>query len=228
MTQAAFLERKRISPGAIAMVALLHGAGITALVLAKEPGFIRQRLHPITMVNVDEDKPPPEKPKPQPPQPPQQKEVLTWVPPIVKTPPQDPRPLDPTPYQPPRLDPLPGPKAADPPLPPTPLPPPPPPAPKLEPARARANLGSYVSDADYPSEAIRREEQGTTRFRLTVSPDGRVAGCTVTASSGSAALDNATCRLMRSRARFTPAHDTSGNAVADVVTNAITWRLPAG
>jgi protein TonB len=109
-----------------------------------------------------------------------------------------------------------------------PPPPPPPPVTKLEPARAKANLATYLSDADYPSDAIRREEQGATRFKLAVGPDGRVSGCTVTASSGSAALDLATCRLMKSRARFAPARDTSGSPTTDVVSSTIVWRLPAG
>jgi protein TonB len=109
-----------------------------------------------------------------------------------------------------------------------PPPPPPPPPAKIEPARARANLASYVSDADYPTSAIRAEEQGTTRFRLSVSPDGRVGDCTVTGSSGSSALDNATCRIMRSRARFTPARDGNGNPTGDTVGSSIRWVLPEG
>jgi protein TonB len=108
-----------------------------------------------------------------------------------------------------------------------PAPPPPPPAPpRIEPARARANLASYVSDADYPASAIRAEEQGTTGFRLTVGPDGRVTACSVTSSSGSAALDQATCRIMRSRARFTPARDDHGQATTDSVSSRIRWVLP--
>jgi protein TonB len=112
-----------------------------------------------------------------------------------------------------------------PPLPPAP-PPPPPPAPKVEPARAKANLSSYVSDADYPDAAIRAEEQGTTGFRLEIGPDGRVTNCTVTSSSGSSTLDSATCRIMRSRARFTPAHDSSGRSVSDTYSYRIRWVLP--
>jgi periplasmic protein TonB len=93
-------------------------------------------------------------------------------------------------------------------------------------AKARANLASYISDADYPDAAIRNEEQGTTGFRLTVGPDGRVSNCEVTRSSGSSSLDNTTCRLMRSRARFTPARDTSGAATSDTVSASIRWVLP--
>jgi protein TonB len=97
---------------------------------------------------------------------------------------------------------------------------------KVEPARARANLASYVSDADYPPSAIRAEEQGTTGFRLEIGPNGRVTECTVTSSSGSSALDQATCRLMRSRAKFTPARDSSGNPTGDTTSARITWKLP--
>lgn len=98
---------------------------------------------------------------------------------------------------------------------------------EAQPARARANLPSYFSDADYPAAAIRAGEQGTTVFRLTVGPDGRVTNCVVTSSSGSSALDSATCRIMRSRARFTPARDAAGNAATDTVSSHVRWVLPA-
>jgi protein TonB len=97
----------------------------------------------------------------------------------------------------------------------------------VQPAKARANLASYISDDDYPQDAIRNEQQGTTRFRLDIGPDGRVTNCTVTGSSGSSSLDNATCRILRSRARFTPATDSSGNKTGDTVSQSIRWVLPA-
>ena len=74
--------------------------------------------------------------------------------------------------------------------------------------------------------AQRAEQQGTTGFRLTVGTDGRVSACTITSSSGSSALDEATCRIMRSRARFTPAHDEHGNPIGDSVSSRIRWVLP--
>jgi len=93
--------------------------------------------------------------------------------------------------------------------------------------RALANLASYISDADYPAAAIRAGEQGTVRFRLWIGPNGLVSDCRIEASSGSASLDEATCRIMRARARFTPAHDANGKAVEDTIASRIRWVLPA-
>jgi protein TonB len=226
MMQGGFYERKRMSPGAVGIVILLHGAAITALVMAKEGGFAQLKPKPTVVTLVPTDKDPPPKPKPPEPQA-QQPEIITRTPPVFKVPVVEPTPQPPKPIDPPRPQFVAGPVLVDPPKP-APPPPPPPPVARIEPAHAKANLGSYVSDADYPSDAIRREEQGATRFKLAVGPDGRVTGCTVTGSSGSAALDMATCRLMKGRARFAPARDSSGNAVADAVSSTIVWRLPNG
>lgn len=97
---------------------------------------------------------------------------------------------------------------------------------KLEAARAKGNLLALFSDDDYPSSAQRNGEQGTTTVRLTIGPDGRVSGCDVTGSSGSSALDSTTCNVLRRRARFTPAKDTSGNPTTDSMSQRVTWRLP--
>lgn len=93
-------------------------------------------------------------------------------------------------------------------------------------ARAKANISSLFSQEDYPASALRAGEQGTVRFRVSVDPSGRVSDCTVLTSSGSSALDSTTCRLLRSRARFTPATDKSGKAIPDSVESSVTWSLP--
>ena len=94
------------------------------------------------------------------------------------------------------------------------------------PARAKANLASLFSDLDYPAEAVAAREEGAVAFGLDIGPDGRVAACTITRSSGSTALDDATCRLISARARFTPAVDAAGQTVADHLAGRIVWRLP--
>ncbi len=98
----------------------------------------------------------------------------------------------------------------------------------VTPARAKANLVSLFSDQDYPADAVAARQQGDVGFILDVGPNGRVSGCTITRSSGSAVLDDATCRLIRSRARFTPALDATGATVPDRIAGKIKWTLPPG
>lgn len=94
------------------------------------------------------------------------------------------------------------------------------------PSRARGNIAAYISDSDYPPAAIRAQEQGRVAFRLGIGADGRVTTCTITASSGSATLDDTTCRILQNRARFVPARDARGVPVEDSVTGALNWILP--
>jgi protein TonB len=108
-----------------------------------------------------------------------------------------------------------------------PSPSPPPPRSFTPPQRARANLNSYFSTDDYPSDARRARAQGDTLVSMTIGPDGRVANCMVTASSGSSALDVASCRILRQRARYSPARDAAGNPTTGRDSGRITWRLPA-
>jgi protein TonB len=221
MTEGGFYQTRGTNPKAVAVVVLLHGAALTALIMAKGEVIERIIHRPIEVYPVPLPPPPPPHPVPPTPQPRTAQSQLDTPKPIVTFPPTG--PLTP----PSTIDP--------PPLPPGPvfakvdrIPVPPPPALTIEPARARADLHSYVSNADYPDAAIRNEEQGTTRFRLLVGANGKVVDCAVTGSSGSSALDSATCRLMKTRARFTPAHDSSGNPTTDNVASAIRWVLPDG
>lgn len=92
--------------------------------------------------------------------------------------------------------------------------------------RARANLGEIFGEADYPWPALIRSEQGVVRLEVSVDPAGSVEGCRVTDSSGSERLDEATCRILRERARYAPARNSDGDQVADRVTAQINWQLP--
>lgn len=94
--------------------------------------------------------------------------------------------------------------------------------------RPRTDPGSWVSTDDYPGAALRRGEQGTVRFEVAVAADGRVSGCRVLASSGSAELDAATCRTVSRRARFEPATDSAGARVTGTYTGSVHWVMPQG
>lgn len=93
-------------------------------------------------------------------------------------------------------------------------------------ASPKGSPGSWVSDRDYPSAAIREEREGLTRFRLTIGTDGRVTGCEITGSSGSADLDAATCAKVSSRARFAPAMGSDGLPTSGSYSGSIRWVLP--
>ncbi len=95
-----------------------------------------------------------------------------------------------------------------------------PPEPRLDPA-------AYVHELDYPAVALQAKQSGTVRYTLEIGPNGRVTKCLITQSSGSSWLDATTCRLMRSRARFTPAVDSNGNPATASVKQHYTWTLPA-
>ena len=207
-----------MTPGrmwAIVMVTILHALLGYAFVTGLAYKFVKNVQEDLKTFDVQEAPPPEEEPPPPPdtPQPP---------PPVTNPPPmQRFENLPPPPLPAPPPPPVPAPYV--PPAPPPPAPPPPPRT--VEPARARGSLPGLVSNDDYPASALRNEEQGTTGFRLTVGPDGRVSNCVVTSSSGSSALDTATCRLMRSRARFTPARNNLGQPTTDTVSARITWRI---
>lgn len=225
MKEGAFHQPRKGSPTALTIVVLMHGAAIAALAASKIDVAAIVRPKPTVIIPVPVPPPPP---------------------PVEDPPPTVELPRAPsTPVVPPRIVPTPQPPtdlvttAEIKPLPPIiparpaetivlPAPPPPQPAPprKVEAARAKANLASYVSNADYPAAALRSEDEGTTRFRLTVAPDGKVSACTVTQSSGSRVLDEATCRIMKRRARFTPARGSDGRPTSDTVGSAIRWELP--
>lgn len=59
-----------------------------------------------------------------------------------------------------------------------------------------------LHDIDYPASALRAEAQGTTLYRVSVDPQGRVTSCTVETSSGHPVLDATTCAVVTRRARF--------------------------
>ena len=90
----------------------------------------------------------------------------------------------------------------------------------------RAAPQSLVRPDDYPPAALAIRAEGRVAFVLTIGPDGRASECTVTRSSGSIALDAATCRIMRSRGRFTPAMDRHGNPAIATIAQEVVWTLP--
>ncbi|MCW3798727.1 TonB family protein [Sphingomonas sp. BN140010] len=212
---------------AIVVVALIHVLIGYALITGLAYSVVKKAAEDLKTFDVEDEPPPPPE---EPPPPPEQPQVETPPPPVVSPPPlvrtnTPPPPVSTAPVAPPPVTTYTATPA--PPAPPAPPPPPPPPRPVIsQAAKARGSLPGLFSTDDYPQDAIRNEQQGTTSVSLTIGTDGRVSGCTVSGSSGSASLDNATCRIIRSRARYTPAKDQSGNPIAGTDSARIRWVLP--
>ena len=105
---------------------------------------------------------------------------------------------------------------------------PPAPTPSFSPvsAKPRNNPGAWLRDTDYKSTWVRREFQGVAGFKLDIAATGKVTACQLTSSTGHAELDEATCKLIQSRARFEPARGSNGEPVAGSYTSAVRWVLP--
>jgi len=84
----------------------------------------------------------------------------------------------------------------------------------------------WISTDDYPGMSIRRNEEGTANYILQVGADGKVRGCNIIVSTGHQRLDDATCKLLARRGKFTPARDPSGALVAGTYSGQVTWRIP--
>lgn len=197
------------------IVALLHVALGYALVTGLAFEGVRNVIKKVTTVDIKEEEKKPDEPPPPPPKvlaapppvaPPVKIDVSVAPPPIetVQTPPPPP-PVYVAPAAPP-------------------APPPPRFTPKQ--CQAKGNPGNWATSNDYPSRALREEREGVTGFRVTCTPEGKAADCTVTSSSGSPDLDQATCDNVRRRARFVAATDGEGNPTTGSYSNRIRWVIP--
>ncbi len=102
------------------------------------------------------------------------------------------------------------------------------PAPTFDPISAspRNNPGEWVTTSDYRSSWINREYTGIARFKVSVGTNGRAQNCEILSSTGHSALDQATCKLIKQRARFNAAKNSNGEKVTGSYTNSVRWQLP--
>ncbi|MDK2755136.1 MULTISPECIES: energy transducer TonB [Blastomonas] len=204
----------------LVVVALIHIVVIYALVTGLAYSAVKSVAEKLNVVDVEEEVIEEVEPPPPPPDQPITPPPVVTPPPIVRTPPTSAPTITTTNTPPPIFNPTPI-------VAPPPAPPAPPPAPsKASGASPRGNPGSWATPNDYPARALREERAGTTRFRVSIGPDGRVTDCQITGSSGHADLDEATCKNVTRRARFKPALDAAGNAISDTYSNAVRWEIP--
>jgi len=82
------------------------------------------------------------------------------------------------------------------------------------------------TSTSYPVEALLHREQGKVVAGVTVGVDGKATRCWIMQSSGSSALDQASCRIAFVQMRWTPGQDDSGTPIESEVKLPVTWKLP--
>ena len=203
---------------AFVIVALIHIVVGYALVTGLAYEAAKQIVKRVTTVEikeeVKEEEPPPPPPKkdtaPPPPVAPPVRINVATTPPQIQTVTTPPPPAPVVPVI----------------APPAPVAAPPPPRFQPQPATPKGQPANWATSNDYPARALREEREGTTGFRVSVGPDGRVTDCSVTSSSGSPDLDEAACANIRRRARFNPAKDGEGQPTTGSYANRIRWVIP--
>lgn len=92
-------------------------------------------------------------------------------------------------------------------------------------SRARGNIARLFSSGDYPQVALRKGQTGRVKFAMLIQENGRVADCTIIATSGVASLDSQACAMVKTKAKFQPAIGNDGKPAKDAVVGSISWRL---
>lgn len=83
----------------------------------------------------------------------------------------------------------------------------------------------WIKSKDYPTDLLRKGNQGIVNFRVIVNPEGEVESCHIQESSRPEGFDTAVCTQISRRAKFTPALDAEGKAITSYYTNKVTFQI---
>lgn len=86
--------------------------------------------------------------------------------------------------------------------------------------KPRMTRAPAIRAGDLPLEGVTRREVG---WRLTIAPDGAITECEIVRSSGSRALDDEVCRLLRTDSRFEPGKNAAGKPVTATFQSRVTF-----
>ena len=92
--------------------------------------------------------------------------------------------------------------------------------------RPKTSPFTLVTPADYPTDALMKEQSGNVTALLEVAIDGRPTACRIAVSSKVASLDAATCSVLMRRARYDPPHDGAGQPRRSIRFERIRWYIP--
>lgn len=84
---------------------------------------------------------------------------------------------------------------------------------------------TWLTSGDYPREALAKLHGGSSIIVWDVDIDGKPGNCRVLQSSGDKQLDEAACKGILLRARFSPAIDKDGKPMVTFMSRRVVWML---
>jgi TonB family protein len=81
---------------------------------------------------------------------------------------------------------------------------------------------------DYPDDLLDKGIQGSVGVLMNVDERGQLINCRAVETSGTPVLDEATCNVLRKRARFRPAISRDGEPMAALTYWRVTWQIADG
>lgn len=81
------------------------------------------------------------------------------------------------------------------------------------PPKPKAELRSLIRDSDFPQDLVRMGKSGQVIGLLRVSAGGKVLSCKAHELLGDGRFEAALCKVLRGRARFSPARAANGAAI---------------
>lgn len=86
--------------------------------------------------------------------------------------------------------------------------------------------GNWLRSEDYPIEMLSEGQPGLIDFRLNIDEKGGVTSCHIQSTTRPKEFDNAVCKVLVRRAKFTPALDANGQPLASYWQNRVRFQIP--
>ena len=86
-------------------------------------------------------------------------------------------------------------------------------------------VGGRVTREEYPSDLLKKKEQGKAELAFTIAADGRPTGCRAEKSSGVPRIDQLACEMVQERLQYRPATAADGRPIEARGTYTVDWTL---
>ena len=94
------------------------------------------------------------------------------------------------------------------------------------PVKPLKSPGEWIVSSDYPLQMLFAGQPALVSFRLSVGADGVPTACHIQATTRLKSFDDAVCKSVMRRARFSPALDAEGQAIASYYQNNVRFQIP--